>query len=164
MGFGSFVQCTRECTNAQRPSERSGGDPTLHGTEKDMELHVGCRGSRGVKLWLHAAEKKMVGATEFEALPRGRLWVTTRPTTSPCSADVAWTAFPAAGHYEPPRVVKLQAASAVESLLRRTAVGVTTGPPREGRRMMHGGHCDDAAKHLRLHGPRGLELLWLPKA
>ena len=44
--------------NAEHPSERSGGDPTLHGTEKDMELHEGRRGSRGVKLWLRAAEKK----------------------------------------------------------------------------------------------------------
>ena len=53
MGFGSFV-----LGNAQRPSERSGRDPTRHGTEKDMELHLDCLGSRGVKRWLRAAEKK----------------------------------------------------------------------------------------------------------
>ena len=60
MGSGKWVLAHLYSVlgNAQRPSERSGGDPTLHGTEKDMELHVGRRGTRGVKLWPRAAEKK----------------------------------------------------------------------------------------------------------
>ena len=56
--------------NAQCPSGRSGGDPTLHGTEKGMELHVGRRGSLGVKLWSEPP-RKVVNATDPAVLPGG---------------------------------------------------------------------------------------------